>query len=117
METFSPLVVNASIIDMFFGYVLSTVTILLNIDVLALNTPLTMLFSPPEGSFIHLIFSRVNVLAIWYTVAIAAGVSVFSGMKFKKSLIISFLYFLFKAVVGIAFSYIFIQISKQAIAG
>lgn len=109
------LVVNASVIDVLLPGILGTISLLLNINFSIISNPGLFLFPIEPGSWSFLILSRMNVFAIWYLVAIAAGVSVFSKMSFKKSLVISVLYFLFKVLTGAAFAYLVIKIFKTPI--
>ncbi|UCH95383.1 MAG: YIP1 family protein [Candidatus Aminicenantes bacterium] len=105
------LVVNASVIDTFLPSALRTGTLLFNIDLISFSKPALLFFPFDPGNLIYLILSRLDIFAVWYLVAIAAGIHVFSKMSFKKSIFISILYFLFKLVVGVAFSYLFFKIA------
>jgi hypothetical protein len=106
------IVVNASIIDILLPLLLSAVSLLAGANLAAVATPLIIAFSPEVNSLQFLVLARFNVFAIWYLVAVAAGISAFSKMSFKKCMTISVFYFLFKAAVGISFSYLFIKISS-----
>jgi len=100
---FFALVVNASLID----------TVLPNLLV-ATAAGLLRYFSlagwfggVDEKGLTFIALGQVNVFAIWFIVAVAAGVAVFSQMSFKKSLVIGGLYFIFKTVVVVLFKYLF----------
>jgi len=104
------LVVNASIIDVLLPTILNAISLLFNTDLFSAIINPGLYFYPPEpGSFAYLIIMRMDLFAAWYTLAIAVGVTLFSKMKIGKSLFISFLYYIFKIVVGAAFSYLFIN--------
>ena len=106
------LVVNASIIDVLLPTILNAISLLLNTDIFHLFiNPGLYLFPPAPGSFVYLLMMRMDLFAIWYTAAIAAGITLFSGMRFNKSMGISLLYFLFKLIVGTAFSYLLIKLA------
>ncbi|MCP5050103.1 MAG: hypothetical protein GY940_23260 [bacterium] len=110
------LVTNASVIDILFTYVLMALSIVINFNISGLATPLTLVLAPEPTSMAYLVLARFNILAVWYLVAIAAGISVFTGMKFKKALMISVFYFLFKAVIGVSFSYLALKVSQSMVA-
>jgi hypothetical protein len=106
------LVTHASIIDVFFPSLLSTIALMLGISFAKLGTPLLTLFAPESNTFIALLLGSINVFSIWYHIAIAAGISVFSQMGFRKCVLISFIYFIFKTSIGVASSYMLIKITS-----
>jgi hypothetical protein len=106
------LVTNASIIDVLFPTILNGVSMLTSLNIASVATPFLLFLSPDPQSIDFLALSRLNVFSIWYIVAVAAAMSVFSRMSFKKSIFIAVLYFIFKAVVGIASSYVLIKITE-----
>ncbi|NIM12998.1 MAG: hypothetical protein GTO45_12800 [Candidatus Aminicenantes bacterium] len=108
------LVTNASIIDILFPYLMNFFSLLSAANIAALSKPALLLFSPDSMSLNSFILARLDVFDIWYVIVIAAGVHVFSKMNFRKSLIISILYFLFKAFIGVAFGFLVSQFMPRA---
>lgn len=104
------LTVNASIIDILLASLVTGISLLSGIHLSAAATPFVLVFAPEPNSLGFLALARLNVFTIWYFVAVALGISAYSKMSVKKCLIISFLYFLFKALVGISSSYLLIKI-------
>ena len=107
---FFTLVVNASLIDTLLPLVRDVFSIFLKINLGAITNLLILFPSLKPLSLDFWLVSQVEFFFIWYLVAIAAGVSVFAGMKLKKCLFISFLYFLFKSVISAFTSYLGIKI-------
>jgi hypothetical protein len=107
------LVTHASLIDVFFPSLLSTISLLVGISLAPFGTPLLTIFSPTPNSFLALVFGSINVFAIWYHIVVAAGISVFSQLGFRKCILISFLYFFFKTSIGVASSYMLIKITSS----
>ena len=105
------LVTNASIIDMLIPRLIRTLSLLfLNTNIAAYLNLSTLIPAHTSYSLSFLIFSQIDIFSIWYLIAIATGVAVFSKISFKKSIFIAILYFLFKSITKISFSYIFIKI-------
>ncbi len=111
------LAVNASVIDILLTTLLGFPTLMLGINFSGIAAPFAMLFAADPKSLTFIVLSRLNIFAIWYLVAVAAGVSVFSKLSFKKSMVISAIYFVFKAATAIAFSYLLTQIAKSVQSG
>jgi hypothetical protein len=103
------LVTNASIIDVLFPGLLQIFSLLAAVNFTVFSKPALVFFSPDPMSLSFLILARLDVFDIWYVIVIAAGVHVFSKMSFRKSLVISILYFLFKTFIGVAFAYLGLQ--------
>ncbi len=105
------LVTNASIIDMIIPRLIRTLSLLFLNTNIATYLNLSILFPAlTNTSFSFLVFSQIDLFSIWYLIVIASGVAVFSKMSLKKSLFIAILYFLFKSIIKISFSYLFIKI-------
>lgn len=107
---FYALVVNASVIDLVLPLLLNFLVLLTGVNFGIIASPL-MIFSPGPNTLTALVLERLNVFFIWYLVAVAAGVSVYAKLDFKKCLRISLLYFLFKSLIGIAFAYLLIKMN------
>jgi hypothetical protein len=100
------LVTNASIIDVLFPVLIRILSLLTAANIAVFSKPALLFFSPDPMSLSSLILARLDVFDIWYVAAIAAGVHVFAKMSSRKSLMISILYFLFKALIGVAFGFL-----------
>ena len=111
------LAVNASVIDILLTTLLGFLTLIIGINFSGIAAPFVLLFSPDPKSLAYIVLSRINIFAIWYLVAVAAGVSVFSKLSLKKCMIISGIYFIFKAGTAIAFSYLLSQIVQSVGTG
>jgi hypothetical protein len=111
---FFSLVTNASIIDILMPALIRTFSLFIPVNIAALSKPALLLFFPEPGSLSFLILARLDVFDIWYLLAIALGVHVFAKMSFKKSLIISILYFLFKTFIAVAFGFLALQFMPGA---
>jgi len=109
---FFSLEVNASIIDVFFPHLIAIIFLAIGVDAYVFSRPLLLIFSPEPQSFSYLILSWVDVFYFWHILVIAAGVHIFSEgkMSLRRSLVISGLFFLFKALVIISFSYLLIRV-------
>jgi hypothetical protein len=107
------LVTNASIIDVLFPGLIQIFSLLTAVNIAVFSKPALLFFSPDPMSLSFLILARLDVFDIWYVIAIAAGVQVFSKMSSRKSLVISILYFLFKTSIGVAFAYLGLQFLPQ----
>lgn len=107
---FYALVVNASVIDLMLPLLLNFLVLLTGVNFGYLASPL-MVLSPDPKTLTALVLERFNVFFIWYLIAVAAGVSVYAKLDFKKCLRISLYYFLFKSLIGIAFAYLLIKMN------
>jgi hypothetical protein len=98
-------VVHASILDMFLGGILKSSLILMK-KTMPVHTGLTM-FSPGLDfrSLPFIVLSQFDFFSIWYLAALALGIAVFAKISPKKSIFIAILYFLFKSLVFVSFSY------------
>ncbi len=106
------LVTHASLIDTLLPTVLLTLGLLVGVPIGVVATPFLLFLNPDPRSLGFLILSKLNVFHIWYIVAIAAGVSVYAKMKFKKAMTIATLYFLVKTFIAVSASYIIMNIFK-----
>jgi hypothetical protein len=98
-------VVYASILDMFLGGILKSLLILMKKTMLV-HTGLTMFFPGLDfRSLPFIILSQFDFFSIWYLVALALGIAVFAKISPKRSILIATLYFLFKSLVFVSFSY------------
>jgi hypothetical protein len=114
-------VVHASVLDMFLGGILKAVLISIK-KTMFVHTGLTMFFPALDfRSMPFLILSQFDFFSIWYLAALALGIAFFSKTSLKKSdsmgsdhftkisaqksIIIVVLYFLFKSLVFVSFSY------------
>ena len=104
------LVVNGSLIDIVIPLIIGSVSLILNLNLMNLVRLSTYLPSLAKTNFINLLASQIDLFSIWYIVAIAAGVSHFSKISFKKSLRIGFSYFILKSLVKIIFAYLSLKI-------
>lgn len=100
------LVVNASIIDTVIPAFLSMVSIPLGINLVGFTNATLFFPNLPGNTFKALLLAQLDVFSIWYLVVIAAGVAVFAGITFKKSLRIAIFYFCFRTAVIVLFSYL-----------
>lgn len=103
------LVVNASVIGKALPLLLSLLSVLFRIPVAGFSNP-AALIPVPTTSLAFLVLSKFDIFYIWYLVAVAAGVAVFSKMNFKKCLLVAFLYFIFVSTVKVAFSHLFLKL-------
>jgi hypothetical protein len=95
----------ASILDMLLGGVLKSSLILIKKSIMV-HTGLTMFFPGLDfRSLPFIVLSQFDFFSIWYLAALALGIAAFSRLSLKKSMIITVLYFLFKSLIVIAFSY------------
>jgi hypothetical protein len=92
-------------LDMVLGGVLKGALILLKKTMLV-HTGLTM-FVPGLDfrSLPFIVLAQFDFFSLWYLVALALGIAAFTRFSAKKSIVIAALYFLFKSLVFIAFSY------------
>jgi hypothetical protein len=98
-------VAQASILDMFLGGILKGALILLKKSIMV-QTGLTMFFPGLDFRTLpFIVLSQFDFFSIWYLAALALGIAVYAKIGLKKSISITVLYFLFKSLVFIAFSY------------
>lgn len=98
-------VVHASILDMFLGGILKSSLVLLKKTMLV-HTGLTMFFPGLDiRSLPFIVLSQFDFFSIWYLAALALGIAHFAKISPQKSFFIAFLYFLFKSLVFVSFSY------------
>ena len=98
-------VVHASVLDMFLGGIIKTTLILIK-KTMFVHTGLTMFFPGLDfRSMPFLILSQFDFFSIWYLLALALGIAIFTKMSPQKSITIVVLYFLFKSLVFVSFSY------------
>lgn len=107
------LTVNASLIDLFFQELFIFLTMMFSHDYLLYTRPFTLLFNPVPKSFMSLFFIRIDIFSLWYIVAVALGISVFSTMGKKRALLIGFIYLLFKVTIQAAMGYIVVQVMAR----
>ncbi len=99
-------VVHASILDMFLGGILKSSLIFMK-KTMMVHTGLTMFFPGLDfRSLPFIILSQFDFFAIWYLAALALGIAVFAKISPQKSLFIASLYFIFKSLVFVSFSYL-----------
>lgn len=103
------LVVNASLIGTVFPMLIGIISLFSGLPVLSFLNPATLLSITPN-TLAFLIISKFDIFYLWYLAALAAGVSVFSKMSFKKTLLVATLYFLFVSAIKIAFSFLALKI-------
>lgn len=103
------LVVNASIIGKAIPLLLSIFSVIFRIPLAGFSNPTAWVPVSPD-SLAFLVLSKFDIFYIWYLVAVAAGVAVFSKMNFKKCLTVALLYFVFVSTVKIAFSVLFLKL-------
>lgn len=103
------LVVNASLIGTVFPMLIGIISMFSGLPILSFLNPATLLSIAPN-TLAFLIVSKFDIFYLWYLVALAAGVSVYSKMSFKKTLLIAALYFLFVSVIKISFSFLALKI-------
>jgi hypothetical protein len=103
-------VVHASILDMLIGGILKS-SLVLHKKTMLIHTGLTMLFPGLDfRSLPYIILAQFDFFALWYLAALALGIAVFAKISVKKSVFILLLYFLFKSLVFISFSYLSMKI-------
>jgi len=103
-------VVHASILDMFLGGILKSSLILMKKTMLV-HTGLTMFFPGLDfRSLPFIVLSQFDFFSIWYLAALALGIAFFAKISPQKCLFVAFLYFLFKSLVFISFSYLSIRL-------
>jgi hypothetical protein len=98
-------VVQASILDMFLGGIVKTTLVLLK-KTMFVHTGLTMLAPGLDfRSMPFLLLSQFDFFSIWYLLALALGIAYFTKISTQKSITIVVLYFIFKSLVFVSFSY------------
>jgi len=98
-------VVHASILDMFLGGILKSSLVLMK-KTMVVHTGLTMFFPGLDfRSLPFIILSQFDFFSIWYLAALALGIAFFAKLSPRKSFFIALLYFLFKSLVFVSFSY------------
>jgi len=98
-------VVHASVLDMFLGGILKAALISIK-KTMFVHTGLTMFFPALDfRSLPFLILSQFDFFSIWYLLALALGSAYFTKISPQKSITIVVLYFLFKSLVFVSFSY------------
>lgn len=110
---FFSLVVNASVIDTLIPNVINTFFLLVWGSMAIFPNAALLVPGLEPNSFTFLALSRIEIFSIWYIVALSAGAAVFAGMKLRKTLFVGIIYFLFKAMIGVAFSYLAMQIFQR----
>ena len=98
-------VVHASVLDMFLGGILKAALISIK-KTMFVHTGLTMFFPALDfRSIPFLILSQFDFFSIWYLLALTLGIAYFTKISRRKSVTIASLYFLFKSLVFVSFSY------------
>ena len=98
-------VAHASILDMLLGGILKTALVLMKKTMLV-HTGLTMFFPGLDfRSLSYIVLSQFDFFSIWYLAALALGIAYFTKISPQKSITIVVLYFLFKSLVFVSFSY------------
>jgi hypothetical protein len=100
----------ASMLDMVLGGVLKGSLVLLKKTMLV-HTGLTMFFPGLDfRSLPFIVLAQFDFFSIWYLVALALGIAAFARISLQKSIVIAAIYFLFKSLVFIAFSYFMMKL-------
>jgi len=98
-------VVHASILDMFLGGILKSSLILMKKTML-IHTGLTMFFPGMDfRSLSFIVLAQFDFFSIWYLAALALGIAFFAKISPQKSISIAVMYFIFKSLVFVSFSY------------
>jgi hypothetical protein len=98
-------VAQASMLDMVLGGVLKGSLVLLKKTMLV-HTGLTMFFPGMDFRTLpFIVLAQFDFFSIWYLAALALGIAAFTRFSPKKSIVIAVLYFLFKSLIFITFSY------------
>ncbi len=103
------IVVGASLIDVVFPKMVETISLIFNVKLAGLLSPAFLISGADQKSFLSILFSRFDIFSVWYTIAIALGIAYFSKLSKKKSIYISFIYLIFKALVISGFSFFFMS--------
>ena len=107
---FFSLVVNASVIDTAIPNVINTVFLLFWGSLAIFPNAALLVPGLEANSFTFLALSRIELFSVWYIVALSAGAAVFAGLRFKKTLFVGIIYFMFKTLTGVGFSYLVLKI-------
>jgi hypothetical protein len=105
-------VVHASIIDMVLGGILKSALVVSQKSIMV-STGLGLL--SPTSDFRnlgYLVLAQFDFFTIWYLVALAFGIAQFANIKPRKSILIAFAYFVFKAIVLVSFSYFTMRLMR-----
>jgi hypothetical protein len=104
-------VVHASLLDMVLGGILKCVLVMIK-QTTMVHTGLTLFFPGLEiRSLPFIALSQFDFFSLWYLAALALGIAAYARISPKKSIFIAVLYFLFKSIVFIGFSYIMMKIT------
>ncbi|MEN8153925.1 MAG: hypothetical protein ABFR75_07860 [Acidobacteriota bacterium] len=106
------IVTGASLIDIVFPKILESVSLIFNVKLFSLISPLILFPGSDPKSLTTILISRFDVFSIWYTIALALGIAHFSKISIKKSMTISVIYFLFKVIILSAFSFLAMNIFR-----
>ncbi|TFG80868.1 MAG: hypothetical protein E4H23_01035 [Chrysiogenales bacterium] len=103
-------VVHASILDMFLGGILKSSLILMKKTTL-IHTGLTMFFPGMDfRSLSFIVLAQFDFFSIWYLAALALGIAFFAKISPQKSISIAVVYFIFKSLVFVSFSYFIMKL-------
>ena len=98
-------VAYASLLDGFLGAILKGVMMSLK-KTLFVETGLTMFFPALDfRSMPYIVLSQFDFFSIWYLLILALGIAQFARINLKKSIMVMVLYFIFKSLVFVSFSY------------
>jgi hypothetical protein len=98
-------VVQASLLDMFLGGILKGVLIALK-KTMFVETGLTMFFPALDfRSLPYIILSQFDLFSVWYLLALTLGIAHFTKISLQKASTVMILYFIFKSLVFVSFSY------------
>ena len=98
-------VVHASVLDMVLGGIIKAALISVKKTMLV-ETGLTMFFPALDfRSLPYIILSQFDFFSVWYLAALTMGIAFFAKISLKKSITIVVLYFLFKSLFFVSFSY------------
>lgn len=98
-------VVHASVLDVVLGGIIKAALISVKKTMLV-ETGLTMFFPALDfRSLPYIILSQFDFFSVWYLAALTMGIAFFAKISLKKSITIVVLYFLFKSLFFVSFSY------------
>jgi len=98
-------VVHASLLDMFLGGIVKATLIAVK-KTMFVHTGLTIFFPALDfRSLSYLVLAQFDFFSLWYLLALTLGIAHFSKLGLKKSIVIVVLYFLFKSLIFVSFSY------------
>jgi len=104
-SNFFSAVAYASVLDMLLGGMIKGGLIAFK-KTIFVHSGLTMFF--PDLNFRSIpfaILAQFDFFSLWYLVALALGIAFFTKSGWKKNIVIMALYFLFKSLIFISFSY------------